>query len=556
MTEEKFLRGMDRRAFVAGVAALGVMGILPACVKETSTGVSTPTSTSTTKNILDFAINNPSCIEPYNCQDAEGAQVCTMLFDSLTRYDYREKKLISSAAESWSSNEDASVFTFDLVPGAIFHNGDSVTAADFKFAWERLCDPNTNLTDPSVVSYLLSMVQGYSEFVAETAEEITGIKVLDEYTLQVTLIAPYVNFPFLTSHPALAPVPQAASDFKLFYCAPIGNGAFKMDGEWVDGQFIKVVRNDDYHGVVPLLDGVNFMIFEDEQTAYLEFEAGNLDFCAVPPEVLSEAISQYPSSADGYTLNPDEQLIQGEEFSVRYLCLNSEDELLKNVAIRKAISLAIDRQTICDTLYGEMCVPADGMIPLGINGYQEGSWTYARYDLEAAKASLVEAGYAGGEGLAPIKLSYDSKGSDADLIEMIRSNLTAAGFSVELDDGNWQLFIKKIQRGDYQMGGLSWIADYPTADNFLYPLFFTGAGSNYSGYSSATFDTGLMAARAIPDDTTRLAAVRILDAQVAQDVPVVPLFFYRHHHVGSVRVENLYYGPTGRAELGSCDLVE
>ena len=225
---------------------------------------------------FNFYINNPVSIDPYNVQEDQGMQVCKCLFDALTTYDYATQQLVGKAATSWEANDDATEFTFHLVEGATFHNGDPVTAASFAYAWNRLVSPNTNPDNPSAVSYHLSMVDGYDDVLAGADGAELNIECPDDYTLVVHLNMSYADFPYVVSHLATAPIPEsAASDLSAFTRAPVGNGAFQMQGEWMDGQYIQVVRNENYIGAKAYVDGVNFMIISDPDTAFTEFEGGN-----------------------------------------------------------------------------------------------------------------------------------------------------------------------------------------------------------------------------------------------------------------------------------------
>lgn len=161
-------------------------------------------------------------------------------------------------------------------------------------------------------------------------------------------------------HPALSPVPDCAlEDFDTFFFAPVGNGPFKMDGKWEDGQQINLVRFDDYsYGEKAKLDGIHFNIQKDVQTAYTEFQAGNLDVAQVPTTQLKDAISQYGESEDGYTPPRAREVLTGDELSIYYLMLNVNDEQLKDKDLRHALSLAINRQAICDTVFEGTREPA------------------------------------------------------------------------------------------------------------------------------------------------------------------------------------------------------
>ena len=502
---------------------------------------------------FNFYINNPVSIDPYNVQEDQGMQVCKCLFDALTTYDYATQQLVGKAASSWEANDDATEFTFHLVEGATFHNGDPVTAASFAYAWNRLVSPNTNPDNPSAVSYHLSMVDGYDDVLAGTEGAELNIECPDDYTLVVHLNMSYADFPYVVSHLATAPIPEsAASDLSAFTRAPVGNGAFQMQGEWMDGQYIQVVRNENYIGSKAYVDGVNFMIISDPDTAFTEFEGGNLDYAQIPSGRISAVSQQYGESADGYTGNPGQQALLGEELSTYYLVCNNTDAMLGNIHLRKAISYAINRQAICDVVFEGTRVPADGIVPPGINGYEAGSWEASQYDVDKANEELAAAKEELGTDSISIVLSCNSDGGHEDIMQLVQADLSAIGVTATIETTEWAAYLDMLQNLQYQIGRLGWVADYPILDNFIYPNFYTGVGDNRSGYSNPDVDAAIDAARSTVDDAERLAALQEVNRQIGEDFPVIPLMFYRHNYVVSGRVNNFYLDPMKLSDMTAC----
>lgn len=233
---------------------------------------------------LSYYLTNPVGIEPYTAEENQGVEVVKNLYDTLVTWDWGNKRVEPLAAEGWDVNEDATQFTFYLRKDAKFHNGQPVTSADFKYSWERNCSAST-VPAPSSQGYKLNMISGANEMMAGTGDSL-DIECPDDYTLVVNLSAPYGDFLMQVCDCSSAPVPAGSAttdeEYQKFRVAPIGNGPFMMDGEWVDGQYISLKRFDDYWGEKPLVDGVTFMVFANDQTAWTEFQAGNLDFTQVP----------------------------------------------------------------------------------------------------------------------------------------------------------------------------------------------------------------------------------------------------------------------------------
>ena len=353
-------------------------------------------------------------------------------FDSLTQFDFENEEIKPLACDSWDVNDDATEFTFHLKEGTTFHNGDTVVAADWKRGWERILDPNTNPESPSGIGYHLAMVDGYDAFTKGEADELTGVTCPDDNTLVVKLAYSYADFPYVVSHPALAPVPAVAlDDFQTFFRAPIGNGPFKMDGKWEDGQYINIVRYDDYYGDKAIIDSVNFIIQKDQETAYREFQAGNLDVCDVPATQIPEARDTYGESEDGYTATPGHQLLLGGEPSTYYLTVNCSVAPWDNADFRRAVSMAINREAICDEVFHGTRTPADNIVPPGINGYEEGVWTYCKYDPDAAKELLAQI-YPDGN-IPTIKLTYNMDGGHKEVMDVVMASLKEVGITAEAD---------------------------------------------------------------------------------------------------------------------------
>ncbi|MBM6756479.1 ABC transporter substrate-binding protein [Collinsella tanakaei] len=551
---------VGRRTFVGGALATGVLAALAGCGQKggNTTATGSGEGGSATGGTLRYYINNPVCIEPFNLQEDQGTQVGFQLFDSLTQYNFEEGKLEPLACESYEVNDDATEFTFHLKP-AKFHDGTDVTSANWKYGWERIVNPNTNTESPSVIGYHLAMIDGYDALAAGEAEEMTGLSCPDDETFVVKLSYSYADFPYVASHPALAPIPDCAKDMTQteFGLAPVGNGPFKMDGEWVDGQYINLVRFDDYYGDKAVLDGVNFMIQKDVETAYKEFQAGNLDVSDVPVASLETAAKEYGTSEDGYTITPGHQFLNGTEPSTYYLTCNVVNGPFTDVNLRHAVSLAINRQAICDTLFHGSRTPADNIVPPGIDGYEEGAWEYSRYDVDAAKEILDQYYPADADGNRGLELTITSNqdGGHKEVMDSIISDLAAVGITCVADTPDWATVLDRYQKLDYQFGRLGWVADYPILDNFLYPLFYTGNGDNRAGYSNPEVDEALMAARSTVDDDERKAALQAVNKTIGEDMPVIPIMFYTHTMVGGPNVATLYLDPQKKADLSKAELV-
>ena len=535
---------LNRRQFVGSALAASALAALAGCTSNGGTTAGSAGSASAAapevgENYISFYLSEPAYIDPYNAQENQGTAVVRATFDGLVTWDWATNDVVPlAAAELPTISEDGLTYTFKLREGMKFHNGDPVDAASFKRGWERLADPT--MKSPSEIGYHLAPVAGYAEMAAGDADEISGLVAVDDLTFQVTLTDPMADFTAVCCHPGLVPVPQAAlDDPAAFLEQPIGNGPFKLDEAWQHNQYIIASKFEDYYGEAPKIDGVYFSIQADPDTAYRELQAGSIDFAMIPTGQIQEAVDQYGLSDDGFTVTPGKQVLTGTELSTYYLVVNLNDPALSDVNVRRAISLAIDRQAIVDTLYEGYREPANSIMPLSIDDNEENVWEYCKYDPEQAKQILADAGYADGD--ISVSLSYNGDGGHEDLMSKVQQDLEAVGITVTQDTTEWATYLNNLSDGNYQLARLGWTADYPIMDNFLFPNFFSTADNNYGGYNNPDVDAAMLAARQIQDEEERKAAYRQICHQVGEDMPVIPIMFYAHNYVGTDRLASFYY---------------
>lgn len=516
---------LERRQFVkaGALATAAAAAALAGCRQGQGGGQSAGQSGGT----LSYGIQNPTGVEPYTLEDENAMAVCYQLFDPLTRYDPTTKELVPCMALTWECNDAADEWTFHLRDDATFHDGSKVTAKSFVYGWTRLVDPSTTDT-PSAVAYHLSMVDGYGDLVSGEAVEFTGLSAPDDTTFKVRLSAPYADFPFVCSACTLAPIPEGrgrGDDYHAYAMAPVGNGPFKMKGEWKDGQFVELESYEGYWGDKPKVAGMLFTVYRDTLTAYKEVEAGSCDCANVPLNQASQSKERYGEAEDGgYVANPGHQYFSGEMLYTQYLVFNVEDPLVKDVRVRQALSLAINREAICTTVYQGAGTPATDIVPPAIAGSTPGTWQCS-FDREKAGQLLDEAGYPAGadgrRGLA-VKLMTNAANDKTEYEAMI-SDWDAVGIDASIDQVEYAAMLDKYYSGDFSVAARGWYADYPIADNYLYPLFYSGSSDNMSHFKDERFDEMIMAARAVEDEEKRVAAMHECDAYAASLMPVAPL---------------------------------
>ncbi|AEB07351.1 extracellular solute-binding protein family 5 [Coriobacterium glomerans PW2] len=550
---------VGRRQFIGGTLAASALAALAACSPAGKGSGSTDGGGSSASNKISYFLSDPKAIDPYNLQEDQGTQVGHCLFDPLVTYDWDKKKVVALAAKDLPEiSEDGLTYTFKLKE-ATFHNGDKVDSASFKRGWQRLVDPN--MKTPGEIGYHLAPVAGYSEYLAGNAKEITGLTCPDDSTFVVTLSKKMADFIYVCTHPGLVPVPQAAIDeADDFLLAPIGNGPFKMKDKWVTGQYIEIERNDDYYGDKATIDGVYFSIQKSPETAFTEFESGNIDFTNIPTAKLKDIKDQYGASKDGFTVTPGNQVLDGTECSVYFLAANLKgtNEYLKDVNVRRAISMAINRKNIVETVLSGYGAVADGVIPSLIDDEKEGKWKYTEYDPKAAAKLLDDKYPAGDDGKRGITvtLNYNSGGGHEDIMTTIQSDLENIGIEVNQGTQEWAAYLTTMKEGSYDLGRMGWIADYPTIDNFIYPNFYSTADNNYSKYDNPEIDKAIDASRLIDDEDERKEALRKISAKIGDDMPLIPIYFYSHKYVGSKRLKKFYYSPQVAAAFSKAEIAK
>ena len=480
--------------------------------------------------------NKPTGIDPVHVADFEGLHVTDALFDSLTRWDAVTGEVLPSAALSWDISADAKVFTFHLDPAAKYSNGKPVTALDFKFAWERL------FRQQSPFTYLFWDVKGFSRIASGRSAHLSGVAAPDATTLVVTLRSPFADFESTVGNPVLGPVPRARFSTRARAAAyganPVGNGPFKLAKAWNHLATVQLVATSGttYTGVKPYIARHHVQDRGDGADAYTRFQAGKLDVAGFPYEQMTDVVAAYGKSTNGLTSQPGQQVVPGPDAVTSFIDLNNKKPPFDDVRIRQAASLALDRVKLTDdavhpTWWSPPVSPATGMLPPGNPGYVPGTWVYNMLNVSEAQALLTAAGHTDGAGLEPVTLLYfPFSGAYA---REIKTELTAVGFTVNMVKVT---DVGRLFSGKFSLSILGWSADNPSAENFLYALFFSGADNALCGYSGA--DAELSAARATVDDAARLAAWKVCDAKIGADVPVIPIAHWGRTVVCSTRLHD------------------
>lgn len=451
---------------------------------------------------------DPRSLDPAKSTDVPTGRAVSYLFDGLTRFT-PDARVVPALASRWEVSPDGRVYTFHLRRNVVFHDGTPFVARHVRRSFERVLDPR----ERGGRGWPLHPIQGARDYAEGRASHVTGITVGDDSTVVITLGETLPIFPKLLAMPVAAIVPDSTPS--NFGERPVGTGPWRFV-EWKHDDYVKFARNDRYWNGAPAAESLMARVIPEPSTASAEFESGNVDIHLVP-----ESDTRQWENTDERSAN----LVSAPGLRLWYMAINTTRGALADVRVRQAINHAVDSRTILDQLMGGRGTLAGGVIPAAL----EGSDTTRRYgfDPEKARRLLAEAGRAGG---VRLELWTSQTPPLPRLAESIQSYLAAVGITATIVQRESAAMRDAARKGETDLALKDWFADYPDAENFLYPLLHTanrGVGGNVSFYSNSTFDKVVDAARREQDDARRVELYRQADAIAFNDAPMLFLFFYR-----------------------------
>ncbi len=437
-------------------------------------------------------------------------------------------KIVPSLAESWEISDDGLEYTFHLRQGVKFHNGNDFTAEDVAYTFHRLLT-----VEGGVNTEFIDQIKGADELLAGETDTLEGVEVVDDYTIKVTLKEPFAGFLASISSPGVSiydsEATEAAGDqFGMDPAVTVGTGPFEFTS-WSFNNQLVLTRNEDYWNGASELPGVVIKIIPDTETQSMMFESGELDILD---------LDYAADSVDRFTETYPDQIVQGPRVGIVYFTMNFNQEPFQDVRVRKAVQMSIDRQAILDALYGGRGQVEQGIFPHGLIGFNPDQ-EEIKYDPEAAKALLAEAGYANG---FDMEIAADSSASDTMTmaLEIVSDQLAEVGINAQIknyDQSTWLETRKAGELGSYMS---TWSADYNDPDNFIYTFF--GNEEKTTIRSINYPDTDVMErvakARTIVDEDERLAEYKNLEEKIVhEDAAWVPMFSRLHLFAVSKRVQ-------------------
>lgn len=474
-----------------------------------------------TQTLLLGNAAEPADLDPHAITAWTDSNVDYALFEALTWIDEKTSLAIPAAARSWEVSADGLVYTFHLRPDGRWSNGDPVTAQDFAYSFRRILTPSL----AAVYSYMLWPIKNAEAYNSGKIADFSqvGVTVIDPLTLRITLSAPTPYLPALAAHTTWLPVHRATVEkFGRFdekgtkWTRPgnlVGNGPFLLK-QWIPNGRIVVEKNPQYWNAAHVrLNRIEFFPIESRETEELSFRAGQLH-------------ATYGMSASGipvYQRDRPQELRADPILASYYLFVNVARPPFNNPKLRRALSLAIDRDTIIRNILLGTRIPAHAFTPSDCGGYTPTA--SVPYDLAEARRLLAEAGYPDGRGLPTFDvISYQAE-SAVRIMEAIQAEWAKnLGVHITISPLEQKTLFQNQQDRNYTVGFSGWIADYPDPYTFL-GMMVTGGGNNYAGWSNAEYDRLIDAATHTSDNRQRFEYFQKAEALLLADAPVLPLYF-------------------------------
>ncbi len=459
---------------------------------------------------------DPPTLDPHLTTDATSATIIVEVFGGLVTID-ANLDVVPDLAESWDISADGRVYTFRIRPDATFHDGKPVTAEDVRWSLERATNPLTEA--PNVDQYLGDIV-GVDEKLAGDALTISGVRVINERTIEITIDQSKSFFLAKLTYPTAFVLDREniEANPKNWFRKPNGTGPFRMT-EYKVGETLVLSRNEGYHLGPPKLAEVEMIL--SGGTSMLMYENDEIDIAGVGLADLDRLLD--PSNRLNAELKK-----AAPSFSVQYIGLNVNEPPLDDRKVRQALNLAIDKREIATIVLGDQVVPATGILPPGFPGFSESVSGY-NFDPERARRLLRESKYGDDlDNLPPITITTPgSFGANVSLdmevvLQMWEVNL---GIKTEFQQTEFATFLKDLNKRRFQMFDIGWIADYPDPENFLDILFYSDSSNNHTNYSNPEVDALLEKARVETDETLRYRIYNEVEQMILDDAPWIPLWY-------------------------------
>lgn len=478
----------------------------------------------------------PQGLDPHVVTGVPENHLIRALFEGLAVKNPITLEPEPGVAERWDISDDGTVITFYLNPDARWSNGDQVTAGQYVWSWNRALHPMTG----NLYAYMLYPVvnaEAYAKGEIDDFDEV-GVKALDDTTLQVTLNSPTPYFIQLMDHYSTFAVhPQTLLKFgemtdRFTPWTRVGNivsnGPFQLT-EWALNRHIKMEKNPHYWDRDNVsLNGVVFYPTENEVSEERMFRVQQLHRTEGVP------LDKVPV----YRELPDSPYMQVPYLGTYYYLVNTDRPPVDDARVRRALSMAVDRDQLSRTVMQDVVTPAYSITPPGTLGYQPPK--LFDFDPEGARKLLAEAGYPNGENWPGIEIIYNTNEAHRKIAVAIQQMWKKhLNIDVTIANQEWKVYLNSVSQRDFQVARRGWIGDYVDPNNFL-DLFITDGGNNNTGYASDIYDD-LILQRA-PRAKTQEERFKIFyqaETMLMEQMPIIPIYTYATRHLVHPSVEGM-----------------
>lgn len=561
------MKRISRRNFlkVAGVgaAALGLAACGGSKSGSTATSGTASSAGSSTGSVstAGFTVqygSNPETLDPALNSAVDGGNTIITVFETLLIIN-ENNEAVPGQAESWTTSEDGLTWTFTMRDGLKWSDGTDLNAKDFEYSFKRMADPDTAAP---YAETCLGMIDGFEEAAGfpdadgnptvEPNLDALNVKASDDgKTLTIVLAYPCSYFDKIVAFAAMSPVQKATVEANgdAWCTSPdtyVCNGPF-MITEWTPSERIVLTKNPNYVGGWDsskiVSESITLLLLEDSSASFAAYNSGEAQLIK---DVPTDEIPSLTKAEDGGDFYVDTIL------GTYYVSLNLKRDAFKDAKVRRALSLAIDRDYVANTIMQGTYSTADSIVGPGIvdeNGYfhDNGNAPYISADYEAnlaeAKKLLADAGYPNGEGYPTLEYSTNDAGYHVPLAEYLQQAWSDLGITLTISKMEWSSFTAARRAGEYDVARNGWVMDYNDPSNML-DLFCSGNGNNDGKYSNPDFDAAIDASR-VADSAEHFAQLHKAEDILMEDTGCLPIAYYNDYWLQSPALKGTWHSPYG-----------
>ena len=485
------MRYLKLFSYSCAVFGIALCGLLIGC------GRNSPAPSAQSHILVEPLYSEPASFDPRVQVDSDTYNIMYEVYDTLVELD-NNMQVVPALAERWET-KDYKTWRFSVRKGTWFHENPcfknaehtrTVTAQDVAYSLNRALKPG------GVGAFALTdVVQGAKDVNDGKAETATGIRVVDEQTLEIELVKPYRNLAYKLATPFLFVIPREAVESygESFGRNPVGTGPFSL-GQVIPGKLIRLTRNPRYWGKgtngtsLPYLDGVDYRILASPEVAWSQFKLGALDSIEIPA-ILAQSIAPTGKLLPEYARFV---LLETDALDVHYFGFRMDKPPFKdNLTLREALNYAVDKRSICDHLLNGLARPAAGVLPPSVYPEFKRPAVF-EYNLDLAKTKLAAAGYPNGNGLPEITLAIDNKPTTEVVAQFVQDALTKLGVRIKLRRTEFSTLLTDVSEGKADFFYMYWEGTDPNAEIFMVQFksdqFPDKGGYNFGRYSNPQAD--------------------------------------------------------------------